>query len=168
MKIRTDFVNNSSSYSSAEIVIDNPVLLEILQKYKDMGTFGEGEEDLSFSIGKFPEYGSIRQGTTETPAFSYDNPNYNPSICPSSIDDVLFRIIEYLDNEDIPEKDDDLFQLLINELESNEEKINKGFIKVFWRTNSSSNEHGEDYEGFIGENNTYEYENNIGEEYSFD
>ena len=34
MKMRTDFVTNSSSYSTAEVVIDNPVLLEILQKYK--------------------------------------------------------------------------------------------------------------------------------------
>ena len=35
MKIRTGFVTNSSSYCSAEVVIDNPVLLGILKKYKD-------------------------------------------------------------------------------------------------------------------------------------
>lgn len=39
MKIRTNFVTNSSSYSSAEIKIDNPVLLEILEKYKTLGAF---------------------------------------------------------------------------------------------------------------------------------
>ena len=36
MKIRTNFVTNSSSYSSAEIKIDNPVLLEILKKYNEV------------------------------------------------------------------------------------------------------------------------------------
>ena len=39
MKIRTGFVTNSSSYSSAEIKIENPVLLEILKKYKDLAVF---------------------------------------------------------------------------------------------------------------------------------
>lgn len=41
MKIHTDFVTNSSSVSTVEIVIDNPMLLEILLRYKDMGAFGE-------------------------------------------------------------------------------------------------------------------------------
>lgn len=35
MKIRTDFVTNSSSYNSCVIRIDNPVLEEIFKKYKD-------------------------------------------------------------------------------------------------------------------------------------
>lgn len=34
MKLRTGFVTNSSSYSSAEVHIENPLLIEILQKYK--------------------------------------------------------------------------------------------------------------------------------------
>ena len=33
MKIRTNFVTNSSSYSSAEIKIDNPVLKKKMKKY---------------------------------------------------------------------------------------------------------------------------------------
>ncbi len=51
MKIRTDFVTNSSSYTSACIVIDNPVLLEILQKYKDLGVFDNARP--CFSIGSY-------------------------------------------------------------------------------------------------------------------
>ena len=52
MKIRTDFVTNSSSESSVEVFIDNPVLLEILQKYKDLGLFIEdGERAYDFGIG---------------------------------------------------------------------------------------------------------------------
>ncbi len=39
MKFRTGFVTNSSSYSTAEVKIDNPVLLAILKKYKEVGVF---------------------------------------------------------------------------------------------------------------------------------
>jgi len=74
MKIRTDFVTNSSSESTAEIVIDNPLLLQILQKYKDMGTFGD--EKLFFGIGEYHtkyynSVGSEFESKIKNPAFYY-------------------------------------------------------------------------------------------------
>ena len=74
MKIRTDFVTNSSSESTAEIVIDNPLLLEILQKYKDIGTFGD--EKLFFGIGEYHtkynnSVGSEFESKIKIPAFYY-------------------------------------------------------------------------------------------------
>ena len=50
MKIRTDFVTNSSSESTAEIVIDNSLLLEILKKYKDMGAFGDDKGSVAYIV----------------------------------------------------------------------------------------------------------------------
>lgn len=171
MKIRTDFVTNSSSYSSAKIVIDNPVLLEILQKYKDMGTFGEDEDDLNFSVGKFksdsPNKLTLFNQFTKTPAIHYFNESFNHAWCPETLDEVLFSLIETLRCEYIPGgNDNDLFGLMLKEL--NNEKINEGFINIYWSTNERSNEHDEDYVGYISENKTYEYKNNIGEDYSYE
>ena len=53
MKIRTNFVTNSSSVSTTEVVIDNLVLLEILAKYQQLGTF---DEVFSFNIGSIDSY----------------------------------------------------------------------------------------------------------------
>jgi hypothetical protein len=120
MKIRTDFVTNSSSYCSAYIVIDNPTLLEILQKYKDLGVFANAET--IFEIGSYKNlakksdsvYGhysltdyevavrSYGEKTTKTPAFfcsESDNPPYDVG-SPDSLVDVLAHLIEVIGWED--------------------------------------------------------------------
>ena len=66
MKIRTDFVTNSSSESTAEIVIDNPMLLEILQRYKNLGAFGD---HTLFGIGEFVSESEV--SNIKKPAFHY-------------------------------------------------------------------------------------------------
>ena len=70
MKIRTDFVTNSSSTGNILVLIDNPLLLEILMKYKEMGLFDENK--MYFKIGSRTKEEYL-QGKTNTPAFFYED-----------------------------------------------------------------------------------------------
>lgn len=151
MKIRTDFVTNSSSFISAEIVIDNPVLLEILQKYKDMGLFGNHEP--IFGIGTYEtsdqdykEFGpksSIEfENLTKTPAFCFFEHQEEGGIggigvfvyrWPTKLDNILEIIIEIINdywaseylNKEI--RDD-----LILELHQREANILPAYSRVHW------------------------------------
>ena len=82
---------------SAYITIDNPLLLKILQKHKDMGLFG-GDEPI-FSIGKYDEQRVGEQ--VGIPAFDYFRDEYsitkycNWAACPKTLDQVLGHLIEY-------------------------------------------------------------------------
>lgn len=120
MKIRTDFVTNSSSYSSAEVVIDNPVLMEILIKYKEMGTFNNLPVEEEIQIGD--------------PAFRYEAPEAYEAPCPGTLADVLWCLIEALkDANDSDEDDEARFGQLIDELYQREEEINSVYVSVDWR-----------------------------------
>jgi hypothetical protein len=136
MKIRSDFVTNSSSSSYGEVVIDNLVLLEILAKYKDMGTFGKGSYISIGSFHKTDDYGRPylpdSDITTITPAFH--------TFCahmwhtPSSLDNIIEEIINVLDDDN--DITDDYNQELLNqlkeELSQREDEILKGFRTVKW------------------------------------
>lgn len=143
MKIRTDFVTNSSSYLSAEIIIDNPVLLEILQKYKDMGLFGN--QPPIFGIGSFVSPARFfNSGVKEifginVPAFFYyqsqsdDDPfTIDYLSYPNRLDKVLQKIIGFLDTAKGEYLNTVVCDKLIDELRSKENEILIGYRKVRW------------------------------------
>jgi len=152
MKIRTDFVTNSSSYSSTSIVIDNPVLMEILVKYKEIGLFEN--LDVDFEIAPDSERG-----------FAYYVED--DSGCPSSLKEVLEWIIETMvyiidDEEYENEYDKDLFETMVKELRENEEKILERYNSVSWLSSESTN--WKDYNGWVDTEDRFSFDREKGEE----
>lgn len=134
MKIRSDFVTNSSSYSFAEVIIDNPVLLEILMKYKDLGTFDNVDgRTIDFGRDSLPVYS--RKATIRTPAFVYCHDETAFSTCPTSLSEVLDLMIEVVIREiNYPKKlDEELFNSLKAELDQQRNEIESAYVYVYWK-----------------------------------
>ena len=143
MKIRTDFVTNSSSYSSAEVVIDNPILLETLQRYKEMGVFGNAEP--FFGIGEYYSSdenfcGSEFVSKVKTPAFyCFEELGgdgwQRVDSCPKSINGVLNEILEVIDDKvyrGYENYNEELYAKLKVELKQKSEEISKNYRMVHW------------------------------------
>ena len=144
MKIRTGFVTNSSSYSSAEIKIDNPVLLEILKKYKEMGAF-KFDRGIDNMIGKSIHYKAEDVfGAEEIPDSLYNVIDY--------LMDLIFVGYDYMKKQD---------KKLLNEFEAeikNQKiEINKNFKSVLLKYNEESTDSNEKLKI------KYEYKNGKGE-----
>ncbi|MGI6251702.1 MAG: hypothetical protein ACOYKD_10175 [Anaerolineaceae bacterium] len=167
MKIRTDFVTNSSSYNSSSVIIDNPVLLEILKKYDDMGTF---DKKKGFSIGKYENF-SKSKGISEEdlptyPAFAIGDNGLSIGV-PSSLNEVV-EFILYTIDQDLHEciNDPDLFAELKAETEKRREEIMSNYEKVIWDYVHDTNEDS-DFEGYIQRIEQLIYDPVRGEDYRY-
>jgi hypothetical protein len=161
MKIKVNFITNHSG-SNMDLVVDNPVLLEVLQRYKDLGAFGDnkdlgmsgvtkeivgfaGKDVLDFHIGFYDppgwqdweRFGRI----TKTPAFSFfsgesGSETTRIEICPESLDQVLGYIIDIMNgyNEFPHLYDAELYEQMQAELHLREQEIKEGYRKVLWDT----------------------------------
>lgn len=179
MKIRQDFVTNSSSSSSIILTIENPVLLEILQSYKEQGCFKS--EGTTFGIGEYPSFppGFSGLGFFEpddkipTPTFTFSEGEeaedlYKPIIAPvfpNSLYDVLNVVsgimwfseyyVHWIDNKTklrLGQYDRVLFKKLLTELHEKREEIAKAYSFVYCRVYEDNDE-----AGFISRSLTFSY-----------
>lgn len=118
MKIRTGFVTNSSSYSSAVITIESKEFVTLLKEYEDL-------------VGPNSSMGGIIKGHTFSALWDED---YTPGWCgdvPETLDQVLDRLIDGL-KEQMEEADGARFQALIQELKDQKQVLTDSFQKVSW------------------------------------
>lgn len=146
----------SDEYSYSKIIIDNPVLFEVLKKYDELGTF---DEERNFSIGKFEEQQEFPDLTDEDrpmcPAFAFGEPYENFGWwgnVPSNLNEVVEFILTGIE-EDETINDAGLFEELKTELKKRHEDILASYKRVIWKRESESNESGE----FDGINRTFEH-----------
>lgn len=118
MKIRTGFVTNSSSYSSAVITIQSKKFVTLLKEYEDL-------------VGP----GSLMDGIIKGYTFSaFWDEDYTPGWCtnvPETLDQVLERLMDGLE-EQMKEADGARFQALIQELKDQKQVLTDSFQKVSW------------------------------------
>jgi len=153
MKIRTDFVTNSSSTATTELVVENPVLLEILERYKKLGAFGK--EGTTFGIGEYATppsdiyyFGRHKMTEIPKPAFSFrEDPGGDGWAIATtklkSLSEILELIIYIMDKSKgyryqskeryyyfYNEYDLELYSQMIEELEQKKESIDAAYSKV--------------------------------------
>lgn len=150
MKIRTDFVTNSSGSNTVEIIIDNPLLLEILQRYKDLGLLAEGHQTFVIGTyqGKDPIWGDpnydyrasldhiVCGEHSNTPAWVFINKDVEilgGHDYPRTLNEVLDAMLSIIVEPWIRrEMDETLFNQLMQEINQRKSEINHRFVKVSW------------------------------------
>ena len=142
MKIRTSFVTNSSSYSSAEIKIDNPVLLKILKNYKERGAFVMDINDWGDRFEK--DLSDDAFGERSRKIIYKERELANIFFAPKSIEDVADLILDVLiidvivDTETSKLKNKDVFEECKKELRARAKEINENYVEVSWSAENYS------------------------------
>jgi len=115
----------------AEIRIDNPILLEILSRYRNKGALGESIAALAVGAGETRPYAF--QMTLENKA--------DVQRAPKSLQDVLPHLIKILDENlyapwgiKIP-RNEAQFQAMLAELKDRTMEIEIAYESVFWCSN---------------------------------
>lgn len=170
-----------SSYDSTFIAIDNFILLEILQRYKELGAFGDGPVD--FVIGQrseaewkiYSDAGFVFDDRWSlTPAVAWDSSDEENSRylqIPRTLRDVLRVMIDYMEEHvvsgtpDYSNRDEDSYQAMKKELFEREEEILQKFDRVRLEYAHSSNEG--DYQGYLDELITFLFDPENGEEFHY-
>lgn len=131
MKIRMDFVTNSSSESWGEIVIDNPVLLEMLARYKEMGLITEDGASC-YAIGNLHE----RSELPDTLHFLEPTLNildFSWSMIPENLEMVLEYLFYIMgDARSNGELEKELYEQFKIEIEQKKDEINQAYNAVYW------------------------------------
>ena len=135
-------------YSSAEIKINNPVLFEILKKYKDKGAFINSKGfDLGDGIGgneRELKYGNLDEfsDADNTPvAFYYFEAEMALiHFAPNSIENVADCIFDVIlgDQTEKDLKNKEIFEECKKEIHERAKEINENYIEVFWEAYDDS------------------------------
>lgn len=148
-KFEFDPVNGSSYVykdedrpPTTEIAIENPILLEILQKYKETGLFGDkypiigigdfDSADLNWDGYKGPKLSGV-------PAFYYFEQEgilYDESLplarfTPKELVKVVEKLILIMENG-VEYLDERFLALLKDEISQRKDEINQAYSRVFW------------------------------------
>ncbi len=118
MKIRTDFVTNSSSSSFCSIHISGSKLNKILIKYKKLF---ESEDFEGYDI------------TVTDKEFEFMDEECGFYEGPASKDDIASSFTEFIQELADCSEDPEEFEALIEELEENEDEINDSITSLNWQ-----------------------------------
>ena len=123
MKIRNGFVTNSSSTTMIEICIRNPLLLDILEKYKAQGLFDNKTtmRTLQFGVEK-PDGIAALEFKEDLYGQGFD--------VPDQLDEVLLYMLRVIASQF--DMNEDLFDAFINEIVERKNEIEGSFKSVDW------------------------------------
>lgn len=138
-------------YSSVEIKIDNPVLFEILKKYRDKGAFicdnsNGGFIDRGFGIGSCEREQKNPDGDGTPVAFYYFDPeNAGVNTAPEKVEDVVDLVLDIILSWWFERRlqNRGLFEECKKELHERADEINASYIEVFWEAYDDSQDDSE-------------------------
>lgn len=133
MKVRGDFVTNSSSSSFVTLQIDSPLLAQILEEYREKYVEEHGEGD--WPNGSFLGTDLVVEGTTVSYASDGDGwsdfgelPEKKGEVIPR----FTSQLANHLGNSAVASEAPDLFDELISELEGRKKELSQSLQEVEW------------------------------------